>query len=94
MGQGVDLACAPVVTQPLPGFEYGTFTRLRQRLPGRKKEKPASVVGNDGDDLRLLQHEFRDGDGVGIAGSPPREVALRGGIPSGKALAQAINFSG
>ena len=40
------------------------------------------IVGQDGGDARLLQHDFRDPDAVGVAAASPRKIAAVHGEPS------------
>ena len=39
------------------------------------------MIRNDGGDLRLLEHELRDEDGVWVARSTPGEVPAMAAIP-------------
>ena len=66
---------AQIVAQTFPEFEDGIGSGAGQRAHVRKAAHPAPPVGDDGLDLRLLEHNFRNPNGVGITRSPPGQVA-------------------
>ena len=71
-----------IVTQSFPLFENASQGRLRQRSKGRIGFDKSMVVRDDGIDLRLLQHDFRNEDAVGVARPPPGQVAAVFVIPT------------
>lgn len=54
----------------------------REGGKGRELFDPAVVIGNDGCDLGLLQHDLGDPYPVGIVRMPPGEVAFVSGVPA------------
>ena len=70
----VQIARPCVVAQPCPVFEHRIQRRLRQRRDLRKRFKKASVIGNDGRDLCLLQHDFRQPHPIGITPPLPGQI--------------------
>ena len=67
----VQVARPRVVAQPAPErhhLVHGGFGKVDQ--PGAARQE-ALVVGHDGADLRLLQHDFRQPDAIGIAAQLP-----------------------
>ncbi len=75
-GELVEVAGAAVVAEALPGFEDIQFGGAGKVGPVGEPLHPALVVGDDGGDAGLLEHELGDENGVGRAGAPPWEVAL------------------
>ena len=72
---------ALVVAQADPLGEDLRRRRGGERLRGRPARHPALVALEHARDLRLLRHELRDEDRVGIARAPPRQVAAVGVVP-------------
>jgi len=75
------VACPGVIAESLPGVKNIVFCRARQYREGRESSKPVLIIRQHSYDLRLLQHDFRNEDGVGIAGPPPGKVAAMAVIP-------------
>jgi ribonuclease HIII len=50
------------------------FAGLRQIANRRKSLKPTPVIIQDRSHLRLLEHQFRDEDRIGISGFAPRQL--------------------
>lgn len=69
------IANAGVVTEAFPEFVDAFGSGFGERLDGGQVLHPMFPVGDDGFDLGLLEHDFRNPDGVGIAGAAPWEVA-------------------
>ena len=63
----VQVARAAVVAEALPQLEHIVQRRGGQRLHGGEAHQETLVVGDHGRDLRLLQHDFRQPDGVRVA---------------------------
>ena len=78
----VQVAGAAVITQAAPQPQYLVQTGVSQHgHSGEPFYKPGEV-GLDGNNLGLLQHDFRQPDPVRIAGGLPREiVAAMLGLP-------------
>jgi hypothetical protein len=73
-----------VIPQTFPGFQDGL-----KRCPGKGANvwifpQPIFIVRDDGVDRRLLEHDFRNPDFVGILRPPPWQVAFSGGVPGEK----------
>ena len=79
--RGVKIASPSVITQALPGVEDVAFRSARQRGEIGKASEPFIIVRKHRGYLGLLEHEFGDQDRIGIASSPPREVAPVLAIP-------------
>ena len=88
--RGVKIASPSVIAQALPGVEDVAFRSARQRGEIGKTSKPFIIVRKHCGYLGLLEHEFRDQDSVGIASSPPREVAPVLAIPIEQGATKAI----
>lgn len=81
-----------VVAETFPGLEDGSFVRSGEGGEIWESRQPAGVVvaSKDGGDLSLLKHDFRDEDGVGVLGLPPRVVASMGLEPSDELVGQEL----
>ena len=90
----MEIARAGVVAEASPGFEDGRFGRTSEGANGGKPCEETLVIGEDGGDARLLQHDFGDPDAVGIAGSAPGESALVGVEPGEEAAAEGGELTG
>lgn len=71
-GTTMKIACPGIVAQPLPGVENVAFPGLGESLNGRETPEPSNIVRDHGGGLSLLEHNFGEEDGVGIAGVAPR----------------------
>jgi hypothetical protein len=80
----MQVAGARVVTEPLPRVQDFRFRGRGQAAEIRKAIQPSIIVRNDGRDLRLLQHHFRNQNRVGITRATPGEVAALPAIPGEK----------
>ena len=74
-GRGMGEAHAAIITEALPQFEHALRPRLGEVRDRWQRPHPALVVGDHCFDLRLLQHDFGNPDGVGIARPAPGQVA-------------------
>ena len=75
-GARVQVARARVVAEPGPRGEHVVERRLGERRHGREPGHPALPVRDHRRDPGLLQHDLADPDRVGVAGPPPRQIAL------------------
>ena len=75
------VADAGVVAEAFPEFVDFVGARVGEAFDGGQLAHPAFPIRDDSFHLRLLQHDFRNPDGVGIACVPPREIAGVGGEP-------------
>jgi hypothetical protein len=64
-----------VIAETAPQLQHACKRRGGERRHRRKFIDEAPVVGQHGGNLRLLQHDFRQPDAVGVARSLPRQVA-------------------
>jgi len=88
---GVEISCAHVIAEALPDPQNVIFGSAGECSEIRKSAEPFVVIGNDGGDLSLLEHELRDEDGVWVARSAPGEVAAMAAIPAEKRAAERAN---
>ena len=65
-GAGMHVARAGIVAEPRPGLHHLFLRRCRQRLDRRPALQKARKIRPDGCHRRLLQHDFRQPDAVGI----------------------------
>lgn len=77
----LQVADAGVVAEAFPEFVDFICVCVGETFDGGQLAHPAFPIRDDGFHLRLLEHDFRHPDGVGIARAPPREVAGVGGEP-------------
>ena len=84
---GVKISGARVVAETLPHPEHVGLGRGGERWEIGEAREPAFVKWEDGRDLRLLEHDFGNHDGVRIARPPPREIAPVLREPFGEARA-------
>ena len=75
LGGGVHHAGAAVVAEAAPEGEDGGLGRGGEGVDGGECGEEGLVFVEDGGDAGLLEHDFRDPDGVGVAGGAPGEVA-------------------
>ena len=73
--QLVEVGGAPVVAEALPALPHRRRPRSCQGVHGGKPGQEPRPVRLDPRHLRLLEHEFGHQHRVGIAGTPPGEVA-------------------
>ncbi len=69
------IADAGVIAKPFPQFVNGCGIGVGESLQCWQGTHPAFPIRDDGFDLRLLQHDFGNPNGVRIAATPPRKVA-------------------
>src|SRR5262249_58515998 len=96
----MQVARASVVAEAAPEGEHVLDRRRRERRYRGKSLQEALVVAEHGRHLRLLQHDFREPDTIGVTGLLPGQPAAamaalprddaRGegqGVPCGRRLA-------
>ena len=59
--------------------------------PRRELLQPPMVIRDDRGNLRLLEHELGNCDGVGVAGSSPGQISLGRSIPNAEKIAHAAD---
>ena len=74
-------ASAAIVAQPAPQAQHHLLRSQSQRAEGGESLKKLLVALNDHGHTRLLQHDLRNPDGIGITAAPPGQVALVALIP-------------
>src|SRR5262249_14231693 len=82
---------AQVVAKALPGTDGFRPRRAGQVAESRKAFEPGVPFGNDAIDLRLLEHDLGDENGVRVARAAPGQVARVLAIPRHQALLNARN---
>ena len=83
-GRPLKIARPLVVAETFPEFQDVVGIGGSQRRDVRKCAHPTFPIWDDGFHLGLLEHDFRDPNGVGIARATPREVAGVFGEPGQK----------
>ena len=78
---------ARVVAETFPLFQDVVDGSDGKRVDVWEPIQPALVVRDDGFDARLLEHEFRDENAVGIGARTPRQIAARGIVEAQQAAA-------
>ena len=69
----VQVACASVVAQPAPVRHHLIHRSAGEAGKVREALKKAGIVGDDGVDLSLLQHDLRQPDAVRVVRVLPRQ---------------------
>ena len=87
----MQVASAGVVAEAAPVGEYLVFRCGSQHCNVRKCGNKAQVVGNDGGDLRLLQHNFGQPHAVSILPLPGQVVATVLFLPANEALGKRMH---
>ncbi len=91
-GTTVQHAGAAVIAEAAPGGEDVIFGGCGEVFDAGESTEEDSVVLEDGGDAGLLKHDFREPDGVGIAGSAPGKVALVGVVPGEQGALEAASI--
>jgi hypothetical protein len=89
----VEMHRADVVAEGVPGLLHVADVGGGQRLERRVAAEELVVLRDHAVDLRLLEHDLRHEDVVGIAGPAPRQVALVPRVPAEETLAKASECS-
>ena len=84
----VQIARAAVVAEAGPQREYVVIGSSGEAFDIGKAGEEARVILQDGGDLRLLQHDFREPDAVGVVALPGQVVAAILGLPGGEAVSE------
>jgi len=80
-GSRTEITCARVIAEALPGVKDLLFGSSRQGGEIGETLHPLIIIWEDGGDLRLLEHELGDQDGIGIAGAAPGKIAAVSAVP-------------
>ena len=86
----MQIARAAVIAEAGPQLQHFVLRRARERFDRGESFQEAMVVGQYRGDARLLQHDFRDPDAIGIAARAPGEVALMRAKPGEKAALKSL----
>src|SRR6202790_1169685 len=73
----LQIATAAVITETRPKTQHFLLRRLRQRSHVRKSFEEPLVLRKHGGNTRLLQHDLRQPDAIGIFVASPRQVPLK-----------------
>lgn len=76
------VADAGVIAESFPEFVDAFRRSFCERCDRGERLHPTFPIGDHRPDLGLLEHDFRNPDGVRIAGATPREVASAFGEPA------------
>src|SRR5215472_16390977 len=82
------MAGAGIVTETGPEAEYFFLRGFGERLDVRKAREEFFIVGDDGVDAGLLEHDFGQPDAVGVVGAAPRKIATEVGEPGEEIFAE------
>ena len=82
---GVEISRASVIAEALPHSKHFAFGSARQRGEVGKPAEPVVIIRDDGDDLRLLEHELGHENCVRIVRPAPRKIAPVCKIPTQQA---------
>src|ERR1039458_7633012 len=66
---------ARIIAEPLPELMQRLRFSFGESRDARQRPHPALPIGQDRLNLSLLEHDFRDPDGVWVAGAAPRQGA-------------------
>lgn len=90
----VQVTRAAVVAEALPKEENIFQGGAGEGVDGGKARHPLLVVWDDGIDARLLAHDLADPDGVGVAGSAPRQRSLDALVPCVEGMVCSLCVAG
>ena len=90
----VHVSRTAIIAQSAPHGEDLLLVGGRQRSGIRERTQESFVIRYYGGDARLLEHDFRDPDGVGIARTAPWEVAAVAIVPARECRAYGPMESG
>ena len=90
----VEISRAAVVAEAGPEFEHFILWCTGEGFDARKSAEESLVVRSDGGDARLLQHNLRYPDAIGIAARAPGEIALVLAEPGEEAALEDFQHSG
>ena len=88
----LQIADAGVIAESFPELVDFGRTGLGDGFNRRQFAHPAFPIWNHRFHLRLLEHDFGNPDGVGIARAPPRQVAGVRGEPIQQKRDQLLQF--
>src|SRR5215210_9470009 len=71
----VEIARARIIAEPLPGVQDVGLGRRRQAFEVGKPPEPLTIIWQDSCDLRLLEHDLGNKNGVRIARLTPWKIA-------------------
>ena len=85
----LEVARARVVTKPSPETKHFLWWSCGEGFNGRKTFEETLIVRNGGGNARLLQHDFREPNAVGIFVAAPGEITLELREPGEEVFAEA-----
>ena len=85
----LEIARARVIAKASPEAKHFLRWSFGEGFDGRKTFQKALVVRNGSGDARLLQHDFREPNAVGIFVAAPGEITLELREPGEKIFAKA-----
>ena len=78
----VQVSSSCVITQPAPVGQHFFLGSICQGHYIREGSNKAQVIGNDGGDLRLLQHDFRQPYAIRVSTLPGQVIAAMFALPA------------
>src|SRR5207247_10850440 len=91
---GMKISRAGVIAEALPRPEHVIFGSASQRRKIGETAEPLIVIRDHGRDLRLLEHELRNEDGVWVASAAAGRSAAVAAKPAGKWAPAGTKFVG
>ena len=79
---------ARVIAESLPGVQDFLLGRFCEGGEIRKTPNPLIIIRDHRRDLGLLQHEFRDQDGIRVLSAAPGQIAALQAVPFQKGTAK------
>ena len=72
----MEIAGSRIIAQALPGVQYVRFSRRGKRADSGETAQPPIIVRDNSGGLGLLEHDFGNEDGIGVAALAPGEIAF------------------
>ena len=72
----MEIASSSIIAQALPGVQNVRFSRSGKRANSGEAAQPPIIVRDNSGGLGLLEHDFGNEDGIGVAALAPGEIAF------------------
>ncbi len=93
-GNGLEANGAHIVAKTSPGPDNRAGGSRRKIRDSGEPGQEFMVFGQYTFDTRLLQHDFRDENSIGVLRMPPGQIACGGGIPGEDPVVQRGDLAG